>query len=79
MFRPLSPFADDLPGHLDGMPVLLVDGRYGSRRSAGDGLRLAGRLRQSGALVTHRLLAVAHSITVEDCGIARQWLEPLLQ
>jgi len=29
--------------------------------------------------VTHRLLAVAHSITVEDCGIARQWLEPLLQ
>lgn len=79
LFRPLSPFADDLPCHLDGMPVLIVDGRYDSRRSAGDGLRLAGRLRQSGALVTHRLLAVAHSITVEDCGIARQWLEPLLQ
>ena len=78
LFRPLPPFTNDLPCHLDGTPVLIIDGGQDSRRSAGDGLRLAGRLRRSGALVTHRVLPVGHSITVEDRGIASEWLEPLM-
>lgn len=78
LFRPLTPFVRDHPCRLDGIPILIIDGEHDSRRSAGDGLRLAGRLRSSGALVTHRLLPAAHLITAEDRQIAREWLAPRL-
>ena len=74
LFRPLSPFTADLPTRLDGMPILIIDGEKDSRRSPGDGLRLAERLTRSGAPVSHHVLPVGHSITAMDREIAREWL-----
>jgi phospholipase/carboxylesterase len=75
LFRPLSPFAYGLASRLDGIPVLIIDGEKDSRRSPGDGARLAERLICAGATVTHRVLPVGHSITSMDWEIARDWLE----
>ncbi len=74
LFRPLSPFAADLPLRLDGIPVLIVDGEKDSRRLPGDGARLAERLIRAGAVVTHHVLPVGHAITALDREIAREWL-----
>jgi phospholipase/carboxylesterase len=74
LFRPLSPFTDDLPHRLDRTPVLIIDGERDSRRSPGDGLRLAERLVRAGALVTHHVLPVGHAISAEDRRIASAWL-----
>jgi phospholipase/carboxylesterase len=75
LFRPLSPFADNLLPGLDGTPVLIIDGEKDGRRSPGDGLRLAERLIRAGAGVTHHVLPVGHSITSMDREIAKRWLE----
>jgi phospholipase/carboxylesterase len=77
LFRPLSPFRHDLPHGLDRTPVLIIDGDRDSRRSPGDGLRLAERLVRAGALVTHHALPVGHAITAEDRRIAREWLQAI--
>jgi phospholipase/carboxylesterase len=74
LFRPLSPFRDDLPTRLDGTPVVIIDGEKDTRRSSGDGARLAKRLTRAGATVTHHVIPVGHSITVLDREIARNWL-----
>ncbi len=74
LFRPRSPFTHDLPPHLDGTPVLIIDNEKDSRRSPGAGLRLAERLVRAGARVTHHVLPVGHSITAEDKRIASEWL-----
>lgn len=79
LFRPLSPFSHDLPHRLDRTPVLIIDGEKDSRRSPGDGLRLAERLVRAGALVTHHVLPVGHSITAEDKRIASGWLQAILR
>ena len=77
LFRPLSPFTHDASDRLSKTPVLIIDGEKDSRRSPGDGLRLAERLARAGALVTHHLLPVGHSITVDDKRIASDWLRAL--
>jgi phospholipase/carboxylesterase len=77
LFRPLSPFRDDRPTCLDGLPVLIIDGEKGSRRSPGDGARLTERLRNAGAMVPHHVLPVGHSITSMDRQTAGEWLARL--
>jgi phospholipase/carboxylesterase len=77
LFRPLSPFTDDFPHRLDSTPVLIIDGEKDGRRSPGDGLRVAERLVRAGALVTHHVLPVGHSITAEDKRIAGEWLRAI--
>jgi phospholipase/carboxylesterase len=79
LFRPLSPFTHDAPQRLDSTPVLIIDGAKDSRRSAGDGLRLAERLVRAGALVTHHVLPVGHSITAGDKRIASEWLRAIVR
>jgi len=74
LFRPLSPFRDDLPTRQDGARVLIIDGERDSRRSPGDGARLADRLTRAGATVSHHVMLVGHSITAMDREIAREWL-----
>jgi phospholipase/carboxylesterase len=74
LFRPLSPFTGDRPTRLDSTPLLIIDGEKDSRRSPGDGARLAERLIRAGATVTHHVLPVGHSITALDREIAREWL-----
>ena len=75
LFRPLSPFKDNQPSHLDGIPVLVIDGEKDSRRLPGDGARLAERFRDVGAMVTYHVLRVGHSITSMDQQIAGERLE----
>jgi phospholipase/carboxylesterase len=77
LFRPLSPFTHDVGHRLDRTPVLIIDGDRDSRRSPGDGLRLAERLVRAGALVTHQALPVGHSITPGDRRIASEWLQAM--
>jgi phospholipase/carboxylesterase len=79
LFRPLSPLTHDLPHRLDRTPVLIIDGEQDGRRSSGDGLRLAERLVRAGALMTHHVLPVGHSITAEDKRIAREWLRAMVR
>jgi phospholipase/carboxylesterase len=79
LFRPLSPFTHDLPRRLDSTPVLITDGEKDSRRLPGDGLRLAERLVLAGALVTHHVLPVGHSIAAEDKRIASEWLRAIVR
>jgi phospholipase/carboxylesterase len=74
LFRPLSPFRDDVTSTLNGTPVLIIDGEKDTRRSPGDGTLLAGRLTRAGAAVSHHVLPVGHSITAMDREIARAWL-----
>jgi phospholipase/carboxylesterase len=74
LFRPLLPFTNDPPSRLNGIPVLIIDGENDSRRSPGDGARLAERLRGVGAKVTHHVLPVGHAISDLDVPFARTWL-----
>jgi phospholipase/carboxylesterase len=74
LFRPLSPFLGDRPYRLDAKPVLIIDGEKDSRRSPGDGTRLAERMTRAGAAVTHHILPVGHAITDSDRRIAGEWL-----
>jgi phospholipase/carboxylesterase len=74
LFRPLSPFLEDRPTRVEGVPVLIIDGEKDSRRSPGDGARLEQRLSLAGAAVTHHVLPVGHTITASDRDIARGWL-----
>ena len=74
LFRPLSPFLEDKPTRLDATPVLIIDGEKDTRRSPGDGLRLAERLVRAGARVTHHVLGAGHTMTPSDLQIARQWV-----
>jgi hypothetical protein len=72
LFRPVSPFRDDPQTHLDGTPVLIIDEEKDSRRSPGDGARLAERLREVRTTVTHHVLPVGHSITPMGSEAARE-------
>lgn len=74
LFRPLSPFGTDPPARLNGISVLIVDGEKDSRRLPGDGARLAKRLRDAEATVTHHVLPVGHAISDMDMPLARTWL-----
>jgi phospholipase/carboxylesterase len=73
LFRPLSPLSRDLPARMHTTPVLIIDGQNDTRRSRGDGLRLAERLTRAGAAVTYHVLHVGHAITSGDIQVAREW------
>ncbi|MHC2618020.1 phospholipase/carboxylesterase [Bradyrhizobium huanghuaihaiense] len=79
LFRPLSPLSKELPAQMHATPVLIIDGQNDTRRSRGDGLRLAESLRRAGAAVTHHVLHAGHAITSEDRQVARQWLAKTVQ
>jgi phospholipase/carboxylesterase len=74
LLRPLSPFAQDGATRLQATPVLIIDGAKDSRRSPGDGERLAERLTHAGAAVSHHVLPVGHSITTLDEELVGDWL-----
>ncbi len=79
LLRPLSPFVGVLGMQLPATPALIIDGAKDSRRSPGDGERLAEKLVHVGAVVSHHVLPVGHSITTLDEDIVREWLERLRQ
>jgi phospholipase/carboxylesterase len=73
LLRPLSPFLQDRPIRLDTMPVLIIDGEKDSRRSPGDGARLAERMSRAGGAVTYHVLPCGHAITEMDRRIVQNW------
>ncbi len=75
LFRPLRPFATAPSTHLGGIPVLIIDGMHDTRRSFGDGALLAEQLQALGGVISHHVLPTGHSLTNEDCQIARDWIE----
>jgi phospholipase/carboxylesterase len=77
LLRPLSPFEGDVAARIPATPVLIIDGAKDSRRSPGDGGRLAERLVRAGAAVSHHVLPVGHAITAQDEEIVRDWLQRL--
>ena len=77
LLRPLSPFTNDASYRRSTIPVLIIDGAEDRRRSAGDGHRLAAQLRRTGAVVSHEVLPVGHSISAEDERLAGDWLRAL--
>lgn len=77
LFRPLSPFATDPPVRLNGVRVLIIDGEKDTRRLTGDGARLARRLRDTQATVSHYVLPVGHAISESDVPLARTWLSTI--
>jgi phospholipase/carboxylesterase len=79
LFRPLSPFGTNPPAPLNGIPVLIVDGARDSRRSPGDGARLANQLRAAAATVTHHVLPVGHAISDMDMPLTRTWLNAVVR
>jgi phospholipase/carboxylesterase len=79
LFRPLSPFGIDPPARLSGSPVLIIDGKTDSRRSPGDGARLANRLRYAEATVTHHVLPVGHAISDMDMPLTWTWLNAVVR
>jgi phospholipase/carboxylesterase len=78
LLRPLSPFAINPNTRVPGTPALIIDGHHDERRLPGDGGRLAQRLMQIGAHVTHHLLPTGHSITEDDIRLVREWLTLLV-
>ncbi len=74
LLRPLSPFLHDGGGRVPATPVIIIDGAKDSRRAPGDGERLAERLSRAGAVVSHHVLPVGHSVTAADEELARAWL-----
>jgi phospholipase/carboxylesterase len=78
LLRPLSPFSEDSFTRSGNLPVLIIDGEQDSRRSPGDGARLAERLVRAGAAVAHHVLPVGHAMTAMDKQIAGKWLAGLL-
>jgi phospholipase/carboxylesterase len=74
LLRPLSPFVCDIATRLPATPVLIIDGAKDSRRSLGDGERLAQRLTRAGAVVSHHVQPAGHALTAQDEEIVRDWL-----
>jgi predicted esterase len=65
-----------LPASL-GHGTLIIDGGKDTRRSPGDGSRLAERLTRDDATAPHPVVPVDHVITAMYREIARKWLKRL--
>jgi phospholipase/carboxylesterase len=77
LLRPLSPAPEGEFPPLKDYPVLILGGRYDSRRHPGDAPLLAGQFRRSGARVTCHLLPTGHGWRESglDVTFAKVWLE----
>jgi phospholipase/carboxylesterase len=73
LIRPQPPFHSEPVVTDSGVPVLVLDARFDTRRAADDGRRTAERLRATGAVVDHVTLPVHHGITARDEDETRRW------
>jgi phospholipase/carboxylesterase len=77
LLRPLSPAPDQEFPPLKDYPVLILGGRYDSRRHPNDAPLIAAQFRCSGARVTCHLLPTGHGWRESglDIALAKSWLE----
>jgi phospholipase/carboxylesterase len=73
LIRPQPPFRSEPVVTDSGVPALVLDARFDTRRAADDGRRTAERLRATGAVVDHVTLPVHHGITARDEDETRRW------
>jgi phospholipase/carboxylesterase len=77
LLRPLSPAPEQEFPQLKDYPVLILGGRYDSRRHPNDAPLIAGQFRRAGASVTCHLLPTGHGWHESglDMALAKSWLE----
>jgi phospholipase/carboxylesterase len=77
LLRPLSPSPEQEFPALEDYPVLILGGRYDSRRHPNDAPLIAGQFRRSGARVTCHLLPTGHGWKESglDVTFSKVWLE----
>jgi phospholipase/carboxylesterase len=77
LLRPLSPAPEQEFPQLKDYPVLILGGRYDSRRHPNDAPLIAGQFRRAGARVTCHLLPTGHGWQEGglDMALAKSWLE----
>jgi phospholipase/carboxylesterase len=77
LLRPLSPAPEQEFPPLNDYPVLILGGRYDSRRHPNDAPLIAGQFRRAGASVTCHLLPTGHGWHESglDMALAKSWLE----
>ncbi|QCP87687.1 alpha/beta hydrolase [Cereibacter sphaeroides] len=74
LLRPMVPLAGPPSGGLEGRPVLILSGSADPIVPAENAARLAGRLTEAGAALTHRTLPASHGLTQRDLDLATEWL-----
>ncbi|WP_298241888.1 alpha/beta hydrolase [uncultured Bradyrhizobium sp.] len=74
LLRAMVPLSDPPTADLAGKPVLLLSGQADPIVPAGNSERLAARLTQAGASVTHRVLPAGHQLSQADVTLARGWI-----
>jgi phospholipase/carboxylesterase len=74
LLRSMMPFDPVHNGKLDGIPVLVLNGRNDPIVPPETVERLVSTLRRAGADMRHDLLSAGHQLTRQDVAIAAQWL-----
>ncbi|WP_343714333.1 alpha/beta hydrolase [Inquilinus sp.] len=77
LLRAMVPLDDPPPAQLGGKPVLLLSGQMDPIVPADNAARLAGLLRDAGAVVRHRVLPSGHGLSQADVATASAWLQEL--
>ncbi|MGC9447401.1 alpha/beta hydrolase [Cereibacter johrii] len=77
LLRPMVPLAKPPLGGLEGRPVLILSGSADPIVPAENAARLAGRLTEAGAALTHRTLPASHGLTQRDLDLATEWFAAL--
>ncbi len=77
LLRPMVPLARPLSGRLEGRPVLILSGSADPIVPAENAARLAERLTEAGAALTHRTLPAGHGLTQRDLDLTTEWLAAL--
>ncbi len=74
LLRAMVPLAAPPAADLAGKPVLILSGASDPIVPAENAARLAGALREAGAVVDHRTLPVGHGLSQADVAITKAWL-----
>ncbi|WP_225768185.1 alpha/beta hydrolase [Inquilinus sp. Marseille-Q2685] len=75
LLRAMVPLGDPPPAQLRGKPVLLLSGQLDPIVPADNAARLAGLLRNAGAVVQHRILPTGHGLSQADVATTSAWLQ----
>ncbi|TFZ60076.1 alpha/beta hydrolase [Methylorubrum sp. Q1] len=74
LLRAMVPLAESPPADLAGRPVLLLSGALDPIVPAENAERLAARLQQAGAAVTHTVNPAGHGLSQADLAASGTWL-----
>jgi phospholipase/carboxylesterase len=75
LLRATLPLSQPSRPEINGMSVLILSGATDALISLDGAKRLATKLTEAGANVTHRTLPVGHELSQADVSLARKWLD----